>query len=172
MQEKIVKPPLSLVNKILKIMEDIDYIQKDGTNSFHGYNFATDMNLLSTYRKKFIEYGMVVVPSVNKVVIDGTITNIDMGIALICCETGEKIEVPWAGQGQDKGDKGLYKAMTGGLKYWLMKTFMLPTGDDPEIDTRKPKAKSKTSAGLEKEKQALKSTRQKPIKAQPVEDIL
>ena len=60
--------------------------------------------------------------------------------------------------------------MTGGLKYWLMKTFMLPTGDDPEIDTRKPKAK--TSAGLEKEKQALKSTRQKPIKAQPVEDLL
>jgi hypothetical protein len=28
-----------------------------------------------------------------------------------------------------------YKAMTGALKYFLMKTFLIPTGDDPEADT-------------------------------------
>ena len=64
----------------------------------------------------------------------GGITNIDMTIAIIDVESGEKIEVPWAGQGADKGDKGMYKAFTGGLKYFLMKMFMLPTGDDPEVN--------------------------------------
>jgi hypothetical protein len=38
------------------------------------------------------------------------------------------------GEGQDAGDKGPYKAMTGAQKYALMKTFMIPTGDDPEAD--------------------------------------
>lgn len=156
MQEKIVTPPLSLVNKILKIMEEVDYVQKDGTNTFHNYNYATDKNLLSIYREKFIKYSIIAIPSVTKVEYNDTITNIDMTITLVCCETGEKVEVPWAGQGQDKGDKGLYKAKTGGFKYFLMKTFMLPTGDDPELDTRKPK----------------KKTRQKPVKAQPLEDLL
>lgn len=40
----------------------------------------------------------------------------------------------WAGYGDDAGDKGIYKAITGGVKYMLMKTFQISTGDDPEGD--------------------------------------
>ncbi len=43
-----------------------------------------------------------------------------------------------AGAGNDRnkngvGDKGTYKAITGATKYALMKTFLLETGDDPEV---------------------------------------
>ena len=89
-------------------------------------------------------------------------TTVNMMIALICCETGEKIEVPWIGQGADKGDKGCYKAFTGGYKTFLMKMFMIPTGDDPE----------NWSPELEEESKKVKSTRKKPIKAKPLEDII
>ena len=37
-----------------------------------------------------------------------------------------------AGQGLDSGDKAPYKAMTGALKYALLQSFLLATGDDPE----------------------------------------
>jgi hypothetical protein len=37
-----------------------------------------------------------------------------------------------AGQGLDVGDKAPYKAMTGALKYALLQSFLLATGDDPE----------------------------------------
>ena len=37
-----------------------------------------------------------------------------------------------AGQGIDAGDKAPYKAMTGALKYALLQSFLLATGDDPE----------------------------------------
>jgi hypothetical protein len=50
-------------------------------------------------------------------------------------DTGAMFRSEWAGQGDDPADKGLYKAYTGALKYFLMKTFLIPTGDDPEADT-------------------------------------
>jgi hypothetical protein len=58
-------------------------------------------------------------------------------------ETGESLVVEWAGSGSDKGDKGLYKAMTGAEKYVLLKTFLVPTGDDPEAEEPKPRPAAK-----------------------------
>lgn len=41
----------------------------------------------------------------------------------------------WVGVGADiGGDKGIYKAYTGGLKYALLSLFLIPTTDDPERD--------------------------------------
>ena len=37
-----------------------------------------------------------------------------------------------AGEGADTGDKAPYKAMTGALKYALLQSFLLASGDDPE----------------------------------------
>jgi len=45
---------------------------------------------------------------------------------------GEEITTKVAGQGLDAGDKAPYKAMTGALKYALLQSFLLATGDDPE----------------------------------------
>ena len=45
-------------------------------------------------------------------------------------------EVP--GEGLDAGDKAPYKAMTGALKYALLQSFLLPTGDDPEEERATP----------------------------------
>ena len=58
-------------------------------------------------------------------------------------ETGASIKKPWRGYGTDKEDKGGYKAMTGGEKYFLLKTFLIPTGDDPEAtdDARDQRAR-------------------------------
>lgn len=84
---------------------------------------------------------------------ENNMTTIYMMIALICCETGEKIEVPWIGQGADKGDKGCYKAITGGYKTFLMKMFMIPTGDDPENWSPELEEESKKSSQQEKPNQ-------------------
>jgi hypothetical protein len=73
------------------------------------------------------------------------------------------------GEGQDAGDKAVYKAMTGALKYCLLKTFLIPTGDDPERDetpakppapksappTPKPAAKQPTPRELDEERPAV-----------------
>jgi hypothetical protein len=54
-------------------------------------------------------------------------------------DSGEEIVAKVAGQGLDPGDKAPYKAMTGALKYALLQSFLLATGDDPEderVDAR------------------------------------
>src|ERR1700738_467768 len=60
-------------------------------------------------------------------------------------DTAEEITVKVAGEGRDPGDKGPYKAMTGALKYALLQSFLLATGDDPEderADARSTKSSS------------------------------
>ena len=47
-------------------------------------------------------------------------------------DSGEEIVAKVAGQGLDAGDKAPYKAITGALKYALLQSFLLATGDDPE----------------------------------------
>jgi hypothetical protein len=54
-------------------------------------------------------------------------------------DSSEEVVAKVAGQGLDPGDKAPYKAMTGALKYALLQSFLLATGDDPEderVDTR------------------------------------
>lgn len=64
-------------------------------------------------------------------------------------ETGESLVVPMSGEGQDVGDKAIFKAISGCQKYSLMKAFMIPTGDDPEgdegVDERNHREPQKTA---------------------------
>ncbi|MGA7871170.1 MAG: hypothetical protein WCA22_09755, partial [Candidatus Binatus sp.] len=57
-------------------------------------------------------------------------------------DSGEQIVAKVAGQGLDPGDKAPYKAMTGALKYALLQSFLLATGDDPEDE--RPEARYST----------------------------
>ena len=62
----------------------------------------------------------------------GPVTTIKMTATFACGDGGASFTTSWLGSGQDSGDKGVYKALTGGVKYLLMKNFLVSTGDDPE----------------------------------------
>ena len=49
-------------------------------------------------------------------------------------ETGEFEEYLFFGTGADTGDKALYKAITGGHKFFLAANFNVAEGNDPESD--------------------------------------
>lgn len=49
-------------------------------------------------------------------------------------ESGEWIETDVYGEGQDRADKAIYKAITGARKYGLAAALNLATSDDPEGD--------------------------------------
>jgi len=70
----------------------------------------------------------------------------------------EEITARVAGEGLDVGDKSSYKAMTGALKYALLQSFLLATGDDPEDergDARTPGVERLISAEQERELKRL-----------------
>jgi hypothetical protein len=80
----------------------------------------------------------------------------------------DKLEFTVIGEGQDRGDKATYKAMTGATKYALLKLFLIPTGDDPEKDEDEkpaPRSAPKSSADAAAKVRAAAA---KPANARPV----
>jgi hypothetical protein len=143
--------PKSLAAKLAEIILTVSHVEKRGTNDFHKYDYATESDVLEAVRRGLAERSVVIVPRCMGVSIlerprenkaSMFVTTADMILTLVDGESGEVMECPWKGSGEDSGDKGLYKALTGGNKYFLLKLFMIPTGDDPEKDKRKPKGKT------------------------------
>jgi hypothetical protein len=126
--------PLTLVRKLAQIMSEIDRIPKRGFNAYHGYHYVQESDLVDTLRAKLADKGIFLFQSVVNERRENTLTTLTIQYTFVDSESGESWEVSWVGQGDDKGDKGAYKATTGALKYLLLKHFMIPTGDDPEAD--------------------------------------
>lgn len=125
----------SIYKKISQVMSQVNRVPKNGYNSFHKYNYATESDLTESIRPILIEAGLAFFTTVLEQNREGEFTKVKMEFTLVDIDTGETLKSTYWGEGQDKGDKGLYKAYTGATKYFLMKTFLIPTGDDPEGDS-------------------------------------
>lgn len=124
--------------KILKVMEAVKSVAKDGFNSFHKYKYVTDASIVVEIRKQLIKNNLICIPTQESCTLVGDLTTLLVKYTLIDIDSGETLITQVYGYGQDKGDKGIYKAATGAEKYFLLKTFLLPTDDDPENE-REPK---------------------------------
>ena len=125
-------------------MRDVGYVQKAGHNYFQNYKYATEADAIAALRPAMIKHGLCMIPSVESVEQDewGN-TNVLMHYRILD-EEGNFLSFRAAGYGNDKnskgvGDKGIYKALTGASKYALLKTFMMETGDDPEVPSQQEK---------------------------------
>ena len=130
--------PKRLVVKLADVMAAVERIAKRGHNDYHNYSYATEADIAEAIRKELAERHIMLIPGADAqertpVGEKGSVlTTLRMTFTFMDGETGEEITRPWFGAGTDKEDKGLYKAFTGGEKYFLLKTFLLPTGADPE----------------------------------------
>jgi len=124
----------SLYAKIAQVMANID-IPKTGKNEFHGYDYIESDVLAERLGKAMAQAGLVAIPSIIGMKREGDITRVKMEVKVVDIASGESVTCTWYGEGQDKQDKGLYKAITGGYKYFLLKLFMVGAGgEDPEKD--------------------------------------
>jgi len=149
----------NILKKLHKVMSEIKAIGKTGRNKFHNYDYATEADVMQAIRDKLIKNKLLIIPEAGECFIhthgDTFLTDIAMGHTIYDVESGESIKTTWRGQGTDKGDKGLYKAFTGGHKYFLMKTFFLPTDADPENDSREQAPQTNTQLANDKAKNRL-----------------
>ena len=139
------KARAQLYKKIATVTAAVSRIPKNGENTFHRYKYATESDITDGLRDLLAENGLAFLPpsviswerseTTKK---DGNrgddLTRVQLQFGLACADTGEVFSAFFWGEGQDGGDKGFYKAYTGAVKYFLMKTFLIATGDDPEQD--------------------------------------
>lgn len=133
----------TLVKKLAKVMTEVKYIEKKGYNAFHKYKFARESDVAEKVREVLAEQNVMMIPNMleqttrehmNAKGNREYIVSVKMEFKFIDGDSGEELSLHMNGDGQDAGDKAIYKAITGAQKYALMKVFMIPTGDDPEAD--------------------------------------
>ena len=131
------EPPRAkgLLGKLHSIAAEVGYIQKDATNAFHKYNYASEKAIKTALHAAFVQHGILMQLNTSNIRIvpdnKGT-TLIDVGYAFIDCATGERLEGTFVSSGSNGQDKGVWIAVTGAIKYILTSMFLIPTGDDPE----------------------------------------
>jgi len=146
---------MNIYQKISEVMKDVKYVQKTGYNSFHKYNYAKESDYIETLRPSLLKHGLVIVPHTQTVqqrsLDTGELSTVEMEFRIVNIDNPEEfVTIPSAGQGMDKGDKGVYKAITGAKKYMLSLAFLIETGDDAEED-------SKLDEDLDKKKKPTKA---------------
>lgn len=132
-----------LAKKFIEVMTDCSHIAKNGTNTFHGYKYATSADVLEKVNASLTKHGIASVAVPDLISLQDVTTakgniehlaTVKMTVTLVDMESGETFSLVGLGSGQDSGDKAVMKAQTASMKYAYMLSLAISTGDDPEAD--------------------------------------
>lgn len=134
----------NIYQKISEVMKNIEYLTKDDKVEFGTtkYKAISEEKVTTAVREQLVKQGIVIIPieqqSENKELIRTeksvnmlTTVHVKYRIQNID-DVNDFIEVESNGTGVDTQDKGIGKAMTYAYKYMLLRTFAIPTGEDPD----------------------------------------
>lgn len=130
-------------------MEDVQYLCKDDHVKFGttDYKAISEEKVTATVRESLIKNGLAILPIEQEHLKEGNLSTVNVKYKIINIEKPEEFEILMSsGTGADTQDKGVGKAMTYAYKYLLLRTFAIPTGEDPdkissaELDDKQKKA--------------------------------
>lgn len=135
---------MNIFEKINKVMENIEYLAKDDKVEFGTtkYKAISEEKVTTAVREQLVKQGIVIIPikqeSENKELIRtdksiNMLTSVHVRYRIQNIDDiNDFIEVESNGSGVDTQDKAVGKAMTYAYKYMLLRTFAIPTGEDPD----------------------------------------
>lgn len=139
---------LSLSSKIATIANEIGAIAKDGRNAQQGYAFIEYAQVAAKARELQAKYGVAIVPTVegyerdevkNKYGNIGYHYLLKMNFTVINADDeNDKIVTSWVGEATDYGDKGVNKAITSSVKYFIMRLYNISEKGEQEADKVTP----------------------------------
>jgi hypothetical protein len=132
-QKEVIAP--NIFQRIRGVMSELDYVQK-GEKQVNGqYRFASHDQVTAALHPYLVKYGIVVIPTVEEMTQENNRTVVKLAVVFRNCDSPiDAFHVHYYGYGVDSGDKGPGKAISYALKYALLKTFMLETGEDADND--------------------------------------
>ncbi|CAH0187255.1 MULTISPECIES: ERF family protein [Peribacillus] len=157
---------MNIYQKLVEVRKSVPYLKKEAQG--HQYQYTGSSQVLSSVRSKMDELGLMLVSKVlGHNLIEGKtakgskefMTELDIEFVWINADNPEEtIVCPWYGQGVDSGEKGVGKALTYAEKYFILKTFNIPTDkDDPDAFQEKSESYRKPDPISQKEVGELKT---------------
>lgn len=119
---------------------------KDGKNRHQSYEYITEKQYKNNFKQARAEASLIWKMEEIGHEFLGTISDkmhlilTQFRGRLIDPDTGDYEEYLFSGSGADNGDKALYKAYTGGLKFYLASNYLVAEGNDPENDEEEIRA--------------------------------
>lgn len=131
----------TVIKKLHEVALAIGFVEKHGFNDHHKYSYVQAVDVVNQVRQEMLKRGLQLLVTATEAEHlpygskGAHLTTVKFSYGISDVETGDTQTFEWIGAGADTGgDKGLYKAMTGSLKYFFINLFMLPMSDDPERD--------------------------------------
>lgn len=125
---------LNLWQRIGKSQAAVDYIQKEKKSGMN-YSIVSHDAVTAKVRPVLVENGVLYYPINIEYSQDGNRTQVKLTVRFVNVDKPDEFfDVPSLGYGIDSQDKGPGKAISYAVKYALLKTLGLETGDDPDLD--------------------------------------
>lgn len=124
----------NLYKKISEVMKDVAYLKKDDHIKFGSTNYKaiSEEKVTQAVRASLIKHGLIILPIKQEHLKEGNLSTVNTTYKIVDIDTGIYEEIVSSGTGVDTQDKGVGKAMTYAYKYLLLRTFAIPTGEDPD----------------------------------------
>lgn len=126
---------LNIYQRIRNVMLEVQYVQKENKKVNNQYTFVSHDAVSAALHEPLAKHGIVMIPNIEELRQEGNRTIVKMNISFVNIDNPEDlISLTYYGYGIDQQDKGIGKAVSYAVKYALLKTFCLETGDDGEKD--------------------------------------
>jgi hypothetical protein len=143
-EQKAAVKPTTLFGKLVEILGELGPIEKSKRNPHFGYNYTSEGQVMAELRHRLSSRNVFLFTSVETCIPhygeakEGVYVHVTTKHTFYDADTGEMFPVGGAGLGWDSTDKGVYKAITGAVKYALMKNFLITDEQDPEAGEGQP----------------------------------
>jgi|8_EtaG_2_1085327.scaffolds.fasta_scaffold10196_4 hypothetical protein len=171
-------PSKTLHECLAQTMAEVGYVQKDATNDFQRYKYASAEAVLRKVNTSLSSQG-VCCASTAELVSHETIQgpkkatfHAIVKLSLTFHKGSDQITVSGLGSGSDSGDKSVMKANTAALKYCLANAFLISWGDDPEADVETDKRASEPrSNGKPRAKPSARASASPSPSLEPIDGL-
>lgn len=158
--------------KLLAIQKDVGVVEKEGRNKDQGYNFQQWEDIALEIRQAMNKHGVSMDVSISGVPIREAFATKSGARAVstlvplritFTCEDGSSTFADWYGESADYSDKSTGKAVTSGVKGYLLKRFLVPVkppegeSDEKEHDRAEEKPQARTEKPVEEKRPSAPS---------------
>lgn len=138
------KAKASLYAKMARVMSDLNSLPKDGINPHFGYKFVEATAVSDAVRRGLAKHGIAFFANMTGYGEKEGVMTVSFEFTFADTETGATAVHQWFGEANSRlksgarDDKAINKAATAAEKYFLLKTFVISTGDEPDADADAP----------------------------------
>lgn len=132
--------------RMSSVMADIGAISKGQENKFDHYRFRGIDDVYNALQPALVKHGVIVVPTLAQMERRDFETSKGSAQQLVvvtvkyrfCAPDGTYVEAVAPGEGADRGDKAVNKAMSGAYKNAMFQTFCIPTDERKDSEYESP----------------------------------